>query len=110
MHAAIYDAVNTIQTTHQPYLVHLSGVSATASQDAAVAAAAHEVLVRLYPSFQTALDTQLQQSLAGIPDGSDKTEGIGVGQRADQLLVLRSNDGSDAPPLVYTFGTMPGDY
>ena len=42
MHAAIYDAVNAIDRTHKPYLVHLSGVSQSASQDAAAAAAAHE--------------------------------------------------------------------
>src|SRR5580704_17467880 len=44
MHAAIYDAVNTIDGTHKPYLVQLTGVSRHASQDAAAAAAAHEVL------------------------------------------------------------------
>src|SRR5437899_12020745 len=64
MHAAIYDAVNAIDGTHEPYLVPLTGVSRHASQDAADAAAAHEVLVQLYPSFQTMLDPQLQESLA----------------------------------------------
>jgi hypothetical protein len=43
MHAAIYDAVNAIDGTHQPYLVRL-GPSHFASQEAAAAAAAHEVL------------------------------------------------------------------
>src|SRR6266853_3453696 len=52
MHAAIYDAVNTIDRTHKPYLVQLTGVSGHASLDAAAAAAAHEVLVKLYPKFQ----------------------------------------------------------
>ena len=47
MHAAIYDAVNAIEGTHQPYLVRL-GASHFASQEAAAAAAAHEVLVKLY--------------------------------------------------------------
>src|SRR6188472_3446567 len=50
LHAAIYDAVNAIDRTHQPYLVRLGG-SHFASQEAAAAAAAHEVLVKLYPSF-----------------------------------------------------------
>src|ERR1700740_2665603 len=64
MHAAIYDAVNTIDGTHKPYLVRLTGVSPFASQDAAADAAAHAVLVALYPNFQTTLDAQLQQLLA----------------------------------------------
>src|SRR6476620_2751924 len=47
MHAAIYDAVNAIDGKHEPYLVRLSA-SHFASQEAAAAAAAHEVLVNVY--------------------------------------------------------------
>src|ERR1700723_423986 len=52
MHAAIYDAVNTIDGTHKPYSVHLTGISPSASQDAAAAQAAHDILVSLYPKLQ----------------------------------------------------------
>jgi hypothetical protein len=52
MHAAIYDAVNAIDASHRPYLVRISGVSRFASQDAAAAAAAHDVLVQMYPKFR----------------------------------------------------------
>ena len=111
MHAAIYDAVNAIERTHRPYLVRLSGVPQSASQEAAAAAAAHEVLVALYPRFQAALDTALRQSLAQIPDGNSKVEGTGIGRIvADRILALRSNDGSNAKPIPYVFGTAPGDY
>src|SRR5882724_2557243 len=93
MHAAIYDAVNAIDGTHEPYLVDLTGVSRLASQDAAAATAAHEILVQLYPAFQTMLDTQLQESLGPIPDGAGKTAGMSLGQNvADSILALRSND------------------
>jgi hypothetical protein len=111
MHAAIYDAVNTIDGTHRPYLVQLTGVSRHASLDAAAAAAAHEVLVKLYPKFQATLDVQFQQSLAQITDGDGKAEGINIGQTvADRILALRSNDGSNAQPIPFVFGTAPGDY
>jgi PAP2 superfamily len=111
MHAAIYDAVNAIDRTHKFYFVNLRGVSQSASQDAAAAAAAHEVLVGLYPQFQAMLDAQLQQSLAQIPDGAHKADGIILGQiAADGILALRSNDGSNAPPIPYVFGSAPGDY
>ena len=111
LHAAIYDAVNAIDRTHQPYLVRLTGVSRFASQDAAADAAAHAVLVTLYPSFQATLDAQLQQLLAQIPDGADKAEGIRVGQTvAGRILALRSNDGSANTPIPFVFGTAPGDY
>ena len=29
---------------------------------------------------------------------------------ADQILALRSNDGSDVTPVPYVFGSAPGDY
>jgi hypothetical protein len=78
MHAAIYDAVNAIDGTHKPYLVRLSA-SHFASQEAAAAAAAHEVLVNLYPGFQATLDTQLQQALAQLPN-QGTADGISVEQ------------------------------
>jgi hypothetical protein len=111
MHAVIYDAVNAIDRRHKPYLVTMRGVSPNASQEAAAAAAAHEVLVELYPAFKTTLDGELQQSLAQIADGKDKTDGIAAGLAvADRILALRSNDGSNAQPIPYVFGTAPGDY
>lgn len=111
MHAAIYDAVNAIDGTHKTYLAGLSGLPRSASQDAAAAAAGHEVLLALYPAFQAALDAVLEHSLAQIPDGNDKLQGVAIGQTvADRILALRSNDGSNAKPIPFVFGTAPGDY
>jgi membrane-associated phospholipid phosphatase len=109
LHAAIYDAVNSIDRTHAPYLIQLS--SRAASQEAAAAAAAHEVLITLYPSFSAQLDAQLQGSLAQVPDGARKTEGVRIGQDvADRILASRAGDGSAAPPIKFLFGTLPGEY
>jgi len=111
LHAAIYDAVNAIDQTHKPYLVRLSGASHDASQDAAADAAAHKVLVKLYPSFQTTLDAQFQELLTAIPDSQDKTEGIDIGQRvADEILAIRSNDGSNVLPPPFVPVNVPGTY
>jgi membrane-associated phospholipid phosphatase len=111
MHAAIYDAVNAIDASHKPYLVHVEHVSPHASQEAAAAAAAHETLIELYPAFQTTLDQQYEQSLAQITDGADKTTGIDVGRAAAlAILTLRSDDGSASPPIPYVFGNAPGNY
>src|SRR5215472_14124141 len=109
MHAAIYDAVNAIDGTHKPYLVRLSA-SHFASQEAAAAAAAHEVLVKLYPSFQGTLDTEFQAALAQLPKGG-QVDGISIGKTvADRILALRANDGSNAQPIHYVFGSATGDY
>jgi len=109
MHAAIYDAVNAIDGTHKPYLVRLSA-SHFASQEAAAAAAAHEVLVKLYPNFQATLDDQLQRALAQLANAG-RADGSQIGNTvADRILALRANDGSNAQPIPYVFGTAPGDY
>ena len=54
--AILHAAINAIDRTHRPYVVRVSGVPRDASQEAAAAAAAHDVLVALYPGFQAALD------------------------------------------------------
>src|SRR5207253_7363751 len=55
LHAATYDAVNTIDRTHEPYLVSVRAPR-DASETAAADAAAHTVLLGLYPAQQTAVD------------------------------------------------------
>jgi len=103
--------VNAIDATHEPFLVRIEHVSPHASQQAAAAAAAHGVLLALYPTFQTMLDAQFEQSLARIPDGTDKTIGTDVGKAAAQATaIMRSDDGSAAMPIPYIFGTAAGDY
>lgn len=109
VHAAIYDAVNSIRPRYAAYLA-TAPATPDASLDAAAATAAHDVLVALYPGRESILDAGLETSLARIPDGSSKTAGIQVGQQAAlQVIQARQNDGSDnATP--YTIGTAPGEW
>jgi membrane-associated phospholipid phosphatase len=111
MHLAIYDAVNAIERTHRPYLRHLAVGSRAASEEAAASAAAYEVLIALYPSFQNTLSTELRELSAQIPEGKDKAEGMRIGKEvADRILALRSNDGSNAAPIPFVFEDTPGSY
>jgi len=111
LHAAIYDAVNAIDRTHAPYLVRVRGASRTASKPAAAAAAGHDLLFALYPSFAPQIDALLAQSLALVPEGEQKAKGIRIGQEvAARTLELRATDGSSASPIPYVFGSLPGDY
>ncbi|HYJ86453.1 MAG TPA: vanadium-dependent haloperoxidase [Pyrinomonadaceae bacterium] len=72
-----------------------------ASQEAAVVAASYGVLVRLFPAAKPALDAQYAASLAQIPEGDSKTNGIAVGEFvAEEMVSLRSADGS--APISYT--------
>jgi PAP2 superfamily len=107
---AVYDAVNAIKGGYEPYL----GAPATADRDdsapAAVATAAHDVLVALFPGQQATLDTKLATSLAAIPDGPAETGGIEVGAAAAAaMLAARTNDGRFSPFTV-TQGDEPGEW
>lgn len=107
--AAVFDAVNSIDRSYNPYLALIAAPS-TASEDAAAAQAAHDILVALFPTQALPLDLQLKESLQGITDGADMTAGIMVGQTAAQNIVAaRANDGANRV-VDYTPGTNPGDW
>jgi hypothetical protein len=100
MHAAIFDSVNAIDPRYTVYAVS-PPVALPASQEAAAAAAGYGVLVRLFPSRKPALDVEYATSLALIPDGVAKSNGIAVGEFvAAEMVGLRSADGS--APITYT--------
>ena len=110
LHAAVYDAVDAIAKTSAPYLVQLEAPR-HASEPAAAAAAAHAVLVRLYPGQAAALDADLAVSLSQVPDGKAKDQGVRVGeQAAAAILTLRADDGSAPTPITFVPGSNPGDY
>lgn len=109
MHVAIFDAVNSVDKTHKPYAVQVPAPT-TISKPAAVAAAAHQVLVSLFPARATVFDADLVTSLATIANGTAETNGVNLGtQVATQVLALRANDGS-ATVTPYTPGSDPGDW
>ena len=96
LHASIYDAVNGIARTNEPYLVP-SVAPASASRPAAASAAAHRTLVHLFPANASSFDALNATILAGIPDGPRKRAGIVWGEFvATVILVARAHDGSNA--------------
>jgi hypothetical protein len=104
---AMYDAVNSIGGRFKPFAVEAYAPPG-ASQDAAAATAAHDVLVHYFPAQTSILQTEWDASMAAIADGQAKTDGINVGKAvAAQWLALRAGDGLEAP-VVYTWGHGPG--
>ena len=111
--AAVYDAVDSIDPQYTPYLIQVQA-PAGASMDAAVAQAAHDTLVALYPYQQPYFDAQLASSLQGIPVQS-AAEGVAVGATVAQyILAARANDGSQVDavgqPVNYVYGQLPGQW
>jgi hypothetical protein len=109
VHTAVHDAVQAYDKRFQPYYTDIS--NATGSPIAAVAKAAHDVLVSRFPSQAATLDDAYNNYLInnGIPDTDP---GIAVGQLAAAgIITLRANDGS-FPPNYPPFlgGSDPGEW
>jgi membrane-associated phospholipid phosphatase len=110
LHAAIYDAVNAVDRSHEPYLISVHAPR-DASETAAADAAAHSALVGLYPTEQSTLDADYAAELAKVPEGPSKDQGIRLGETvARDLLAIRADDGSNVTPPPFVPGTNPGDF
>lgn len=76
---------------------------ANSSETAAVAQAAHDVLVEYFPAASDTLDAKLADSLTGVPDGPAETRGKVIGaEAADAVIASRLDDGRDDPSIVYS--------
>jgi hypothetical protein len=109
VHAAMFDAVNSIRREFHAYAFKLHAPEG-ASPDAAAAAAAYVALVQLYPDQKQMLNDAYDASLASIPDGPGKKTGLTVGEGvAARILKMRDTDGSAAAiTAIYTPGVGPG--
>ncbi len=107
---AVYDAVDGIAGSGEPFLVGRRAPRG-ASADAAAAAAARTALDALLPTQQPTIDAFYQSSLAQIGSGERVDRGIRFGdQVANAVLAARANDGANATPPVFTPATGPGEY
>src|SRR5579871_78540 len=106
---AIYDAVNAVDQTHSPFLVPAQAPP-DASPVAAAAAAGLFTAAALFPTDAALFQAAYQASLADVPDGPGKDDGIAVGRFvAEQTLIDRVPDGANAV-VNYTPGSNPGDW
>jgi hypothetical protein len=114
---AVFEAVNSITGEYQGYLGSPSaptGVSVSApvgsSPEAAAIAAAFKVLITLFgadPATALALNNDRAASLALIPDGAPKTNGVATGEAAAlAVMAVRVGDGSS--PLTNYLPTPAG--
>lgn len=107
VHIAIFDAVNAIDGGYRGY----TGVTTNrrnVSMDAAIAKAACETLLALFPSQSAAFRDLLAEDLDEMPDGQAKQNGIDLGRRtAAAILAKRANDGSAHPEPLYGVDYFP---
>src|SRR6267154_5526726 len=109
VHAAMFDAVNSIERRYRPYLAQLPADPAT-SKEAAAAAAAATILATIDPKTAGDMRAALATYLASVPAGIAKSNGVKLGEAvAEKVLNERTNDGCDAPD-AYLPRTTPGVY
>jgi len=124
VHLAAHDALNAIQRRSRPYAYDAEARAGT-SAEAAVAAAARDVLVSQIALIGAPVPPQCisagiaraeadyAKALAVIADGAAKTQGIALGQAAAAAIIARrANDGANAPLVDPSFvqGTAPGQW
>jgi hypothetical protein len=103
-HAAIFDAVNGITRTHQGWLVN-DPAPAGASVDAAIAAAAHTVMISLWSATTNPHNLQVtyEKALAAIPDSQAKADGVAWGEHVGKLVLEKISTAGYNKPV-------PGKY
>jgi hypothetical protein len=110
INTAMHDALNNIIPEYDTYAL-IGTPESDANPDAAVAQAAHDVILALIPTASEYLDTLLESSLSQIPNGTAKDKGISLGMAsAKAMLDKRSSDGASTAQVPYMEGTLPDQY
>jgi len=109
VHIAMFDAMNAVAGGYKSYTDQPPATAAT-SAEAAIAQAAHDTLINLYPSHAATFAAALITDLGAIPEGTAKINGILLGQTcAAAILDLRDGDGS-TNPQTYAESDEPGHW
>ena len=107
---AVFEAVDAITGDYRPYLGTIAAPPG-ASADAAAIQAAYRVLSTYYPASASTLDAARANSLALIPNGQAKDDGIATGDAAAMAMIaLRANDGSSPAQFKTPGPPVPGEW
>jgi hypothetical protein len=107
MHVAIFDAINSFDRMYTPYIDWIN-VPAGAARDAAVAQAAHDALIAMFPSQAAVYDAALAAQLGRLPAAA-ANDGARVGAAAARaVLERRRNDGWNRAQPQYILPNLPG--
>jgi PAP2 superfamily len=114
-HIAMFETLLAVHGGYQSY-VNLAPPAGTVSQSVAIAKAARDTLVILYPSQAQTFDDALDEDLAKVEDGSRKNNGLALGAAAaSAIMAMRTGDGSEVPEMLlgpggYVPGNAPGEW
>jgi len=109
VHSAVFDAVNAVKPKYQAFKFD-GTASPNASVDAAAAAAAHTALVKLFPEQRVTFDQALAASLAKVPEGASRSDGVALGTAAANTIISWCADDRVGAATQYRPVTTPGAY
>jgi hypothetical protein len=94
VHIAMFDAANAVVGEYNSF-TGLRASGGAVSVSAAIAQAAHDTLVVLFPAQAASFDAWLAEDLAAVKNKKAKANGVALGsQAATTILALRSADGA----------------
>jgi hypothetical protein len=111
VHVAMFEALTSIHGGYESYTgMRHTGKQALISDRAAVAQAAHDTLIAMFPSQQATFDRELQTSMSQIPASTARKLGRMVGaEAARRILEARKHDGSHYQEPRMGEGFTPSD-
>jgi hypothetical protein len=105
---AVFEAMNAIDGNHQSY-IGMHKVHAGPSLRAAIAQAAHDTLIVMFPSQQASFDAALRLDLKSILNIPARRAGRAIGaMAAARTLAMRSDDGSAHAEPMMDIEFLPG--
>jgi hypothetical protein len=115
---AVHDALNNVVPKYETYALgngwndgkEVSKKTIYQAADAAVAQAAHDVIVALVPAWKDNADMLLATSLSNIEESEKKALGIQVGKDAASAIIMKRNNDIIPGFGPYPQGTEPGQY
>lgn len=106
---AVFEAANAVDRKYESFL-KLPATNTRSNLDAAVAAAAHRVLLHYMPEREAELAAALKATLEKIPDDASEAAGIAVGEAAAKaVLAVEIKDAGPGLGAYRPF-TQPGKW
>ncbi len=109
MSLAMFEAANAVDRRYRSYL-GLPLVAKGASSQAAVATAAHDVMLACYPSQSQSIKDAYVLALAAVPEGPGREAGIAAGKAAAVAAMAAGGIDPALGQAVYRPTAMPGKW
>ena len=109
LNSGIFDAVNSIVRSHQPYRFDVESTGEV-SREAAAAGAAHTIATTLYPNITPKADKLLNLTISGEGEGASITNGLHLGRKVGRMALEARKLDASAAQTPYIPKNGPGEW